>query len=146
MPTKKDDKDYTINYYYDSNNNLIGLNNGSDTLFFYYDSDNSPISFSYRNTMYYYVKNLQGDIVKIIDEDGNLTVTYTYDALGNISDARSVGFWFENKRYTDTYTNYAVSVDNIESWTGFDFFVNLPDGVESAAEKNNSWSTFTASY
>ena len=69
-----------------------------------------------------------------------------YDALGNISDARSVGFWFENKRYTDTYTNYAVSVDNIESWTGFDFFVNLPDGVESAAEKNNSWSTFTASY
>jgi endonuclease G len=69
-----------------------------------------------------------------------------YDALGNISDARSVGFWFENKRYTDTYTNYAVSVDNIESWTGFDFFANLPDGVETTAEKNSSWSTFTASY
>ena len=69
-----------------------------------------------------------------------------YDASGNISDARSVGFWFENKTYSDTYTNYAVSVDSIESWTGFDFFVNLPDGVESAAEKNSSWSTFTASF
>ena len=69
-----------------------------------------------------------------------------YDASGNISDARSVGFWFENKKYSDTYTNYAVSVDSIESWRGFDFFVNLPDGVESAAEKNGSWSTFTASY
>ncbi|MBE6240200.1 MAG: hypothetical protein E7115_01690 [Bacteroidales bacterium] len=54
----------------------------------------------------------------------------------------AIGFWFEHKTYSDSYTNYAVSVDQIESWTGFDFFVNLPDGVETAAEANTKWSTF----
>ena len=60
----------------------------------------------------------------------------------NVTSASAIGFWFEHKTYSDSYTNYAVSVDQIEQWTGFDFFVNLPDSVETAAEKNTSWSTF----
>ena len=56
--------------------------------------------------------------------------------------ASAVGFWFEHKTYSDSYTNYAVSVDQIEQWTGWDFFVNLPDDIESAAETNTNWSTF----
>lgn len=60
-----------------------------------------------------------------------------------VTSASTVGFWFEHKDYDDSiYVNYAVSVDQIEQWTGFDFFVNLPDGVEDAAEKNSSWSSF----
>ncbi len=59
-----------------------------------------------------------------------------------VTSASTVGFWFEHKTYSDSYTNYAVSVDQIEQWTGFDFFVNLPDSVESSAEGNSSWSTF----
>jgi hypothetical protein len=35
-------------------------------------------------------------------------------------------------------------VDDIERLTGFDFFVNLPDSVESDAEKNSSWNTFSS--
>jgi endonuclease G len=62
---------------------------------------------------------------------------------GNNVTASAVGFWFEHKTYSDSYTNYAVSVDQIEQWTGFDFFVNLPDSVENEAESNNSWSTFS---
>ena len=34
--------------------------------------------------MFYYVKNLQGDIVKILDEDGNEKASYVYNAWGNI--------------------------------------------------------------
>ena len=30
--------------------------------------------------MFYYVKNLQGDIVKILDEDGNEKASYVYNA------------------------------------------------------------------
>ena len=64
---------------------------------------------------------------------------------GQVTDASTVGFWFENKAYSDsTYSNYTVSVDQIEQWTGFDYFVNLPDSVESVAERNSSWSTFSA--
>ena len=62
----------------------------------------------------------------------------------SVTSASAVGFWFEHKTYSDSYTNYVVSVDQIETWTGFDFFVNLPDTVEAEAEKetNDSWSTF----
>ena len=61
-----------------------------------------------------------------------------------VSSACSVGFWFEHKPYTDTFVNYAVSVDQIEEWTGFDFFVNLPDSIETLAESNSSWTVFQA--
>ena len=59
-----------------------------------------------------------------------------------VTSASAIGFWFEHKTYSDSYTNYAVSVDQIEQWTGWDFFVNLPDDIESAAETNTNWSTF----
>jgi endonuclease G len=61
-----------------------------------------------------------------------------------ITSASAIGFWFEHKEYEkgDSYENYSVSVDQIEQWTGFDFFVNVPDSYETTAETNSSWSTF----
>lgn len=65
------------------------------------------------------------------------------NSSGVVTSASTVGFWFEHKKYSDSlYTNYAVTVDQIEAWTGFDFFPNLPDTVEASAEKNSLWSTF----
>jgi endonuclease G len=59
-----------------------------------------------------------------------------------ITSASTIGFWFEHKKYSDSYSNYAVSVDQIELWTGMDYFVNLPDAVENSAESNANWTTF----
>ena len=60
-----------------------------------------------------------------------------------VTSAKAIGFWFEHKTYSaSSYDNYAVSVDNIEQWTGFDFFVNLPNTIESAAESNTNWTNF----
>ena len=60
-----------------------------------------------------------------------------------VSSASTVGFWFEHKDYDgNDYAQYAVSVDKIEEWTGFDFFVNLPDNVEVTSETNASWDAF----
>ena len=62
--------------------------------------------------------------------------------------ASAIGFWFVHKEYDsgDNYTNYAVSVDQIEAWTGFDLFTNLPgnntSGIEKTAEANTNWQTF----
>lgn len=64
------------------------------------------------------------------------------DSTGKVTAASAIGFWFEHRKYTDSYTNYAVSVDRIESMTGIDFFANLPDSVEATAESNTSWSNF----
>ena len=35
-------------------------------------------------TTYYYVKNLQNDVIQIIDINSNVVVEYTYDAYGNV--------------------------------------------------------------
>lgn len=60
-----------------------------------------------------------------------------------VTSASTIGFWFEHKDYDNsTYVNYAVSVDEIEARTGFDFFVNLPDTVEATAESNKNWTSF----
>ena len=39
---------------------------------------------AYGDDVYYYVTNLQGDVVAIIDADGNVKVEYAYDAWGKI--------------------------------------------------------------
>ena len=71
-------------------------------------------------------------------------VVLKVEKSGNtVTSASTIGFWFEHKAYSgDSYTNYSTSVDQIEEWTGFDFFVNLPDTIENAAEKNKNWTTF----
>jgi endonuclease G len=63
---------------------------------------------------------------------------------GEVTSASTIGFWFEHKTYSDSFTNYNVSVDQIEQWTGFNFFANLPDAVENNAEGNSSWNTFSS--
>ena len=65
------------------------------------------------------------------------------DSGGNVTSASTVGFWFEHKAYSGvSYADYAVSVDQIEQWTGFDFFVNLPDAIETSVESSASWTSF----
>ena len=84
------------------------------------------------------------------DDDKNVPVpNYFYKVVlkvsksgSTVTSASAIGFWFEHKTYSDSYTNYAVSVDQIEQWTGWDFFVNLSDNIEDSAEANTSWSTF----
>ena len=50
---------------------------------FTYDSL-GPASVTYNGTTYLYVKNAQGDVVQIVDGNGNMVVTYIYDAWGNM--------------------------------------------------------------
>jgi len=88
MRTQKSVDGVKTNYYYDSNKNLIALVKGNDTLLFYYDSDGSATSFSFNGTMYFYVKNLQGDVIRIIDLAGTEVASYVYDSWGNIKDTK----------------------------------------------------------
>lgn len=62
----------------------------------------------------------------------------------DIVSASTIGFWFEHKTYSGSYTNYTASVDQIEEWTGFDFFVNLPASLQATAETNTSWNSFSS--
>ena len=67
---------------------------------------------------------------------------------GEITSASTIGFWFDHREYTtnEKYSDFTVSVDQIEAWTGLDLFANLPgsntSGIEQSAESNSSWTTF----
>ena len=73
-----------VHYYYDSSNNLIAMVKDGNTLFFYYDENGSATSFSLGGAMYFYVKNLQGDIINIANSNGTVLVRYDYDVFGKI--------------------------------------------------------------
>ena len=60
--------------------------------------------------------------------------------LGNAS--RSFKGLFS--RGKNDYDDYAVSVDSIEEWTGFDFFANLSESLQTTAESNTSVSSFSS--
>ena len=100
---------------------------------------------------------------QVSDGNGSFTPERTYDNSGKeipvpryfykvvlkvnksgstVTDAKAIGFWFTNISHTDDYTDYAVSVNQIEEWTGLNFFVNLSDTIEESAESNSSWSSF----
>ena len=51
---------------------------------FSYDAQGKVVSVNYNGTEYYYLRNAQGDIVKLIDGSGNTVVEYTYDSWGKI--------------------------------------------------------------
>ena len=56
----------------------------SNTMWFTYGADGKPLSINYNGTTYYYVTNLQGDVVGIVDSTGSLKVSYLYDAWGRL--------------------------------------------------------------
>ena len=66
------------------------------------------------------------------------------NGAGAVTSASAIGFWFDHRDYNaqDSYTNYVVSVDQIETWTGFDLFTNLSTALQATAEANTSWSAF----
>ena len=78
--------DYTL-----EGDKVVYETNGTDTFWYYYDESGAPVSFEYNGTTYYYVKNLQGDIIAILNASGDKVVTYTYDAWGNITIAGNLG-------------------------------------------------------
>lgn len=50
---------------------------------------------------------------------------------------KAIAFWMEHKANTDNkYSNYAISINELERRTGIDFFCNLPDDIEEAIEED----------
>ena len=102
---------------------------------FIYDGSGRPFALNYstvggnRFTTYYYVLNLQGDVVKLIDENGAEVASYEYDAWGNIlSQSGSMasanplryrgyyydsetGFYYLQSRYYDPANHRFINAD-----------------------------------
>ncbi len=56
----------------------------NDRLHFFYDGFSCPAKVEFNGIMYTYVQNLQGDIVAVVDNEGNKVVEYMYDSWGKL--------------------------------------------------------------
>jgi len=113
---------------------------GNEQLYFRYDSNDDLLAFEYNNgsttQTYYYVKNLQGDIIGILNGSGIEVVTYKYDAWGKVTIAGSMastigtinpfryrsyyydmetGFYYLQSRYYDPVTSRYLNADVLET-------------------------------
>ena len=131
--TQKTVNGVTTNYYLNGSSVLRQVT-GNDVLEFFYDA-NGVLGFYYNNTPYYYLKNLQGDIVGILDANGTQVVSYTYDAwgaplsvtgtaadtIGQINPFRYRSYYYDNEtgfyslqtRYYDPEIGRFVNADSV---------------------------------
>ena len=94
MRTQRVEPDGTTYKYIYNGGLLSQMTVGSNTLYFTYDANGVPVSVILNGTAYYYVTNLQGDVVAIVDSHGGTVAKYVYDAWGNILDS---SFFFRKK-------------------------------------------------
>ena len=83
MRTQRTNGSTTYTYTYEGST-LTRMTVGSNALIFTYGGSGLPLSVNFNGTDYYYVTNIQGDVVSILNSSGAEVVTYTYDAWGNI--------------------------------------------------------------
>ncbi|MGN0474603.1 MAG: RHS repeat-associated core domain-containing protein [Acutalibacteraceae bacterium] len=74
----------TVTNYTLEGDKVVHETNGTDEFWYYYNEGGNLVSFELNGTSYYYVKNLQGDIIAITDDSGNKVVEYTYDSWGKL--------------------------------------------------------------
>ena len=109
----------------------------TSVLDFIYDESGKPFAMidqlSAQPKTYYYVLNLQGDVVKLIDQDGAVAAAYAYDAWGNLLSATGsmahvnplryrgyyydseTGFYYLQSRYYDPATRRFINADSYAS-------------------------------
>ena len=63
---------------------LLGQKTGNNKLTFLFDSAGEYYGFDYNGDKYFYVKNLQGDVIALADISGGIIARYYYDAWGRV--------------------------------------------------------------
>ena len=124
----------TTTKYHVMNGTLLGQTKGSDTIVFLYDEKGNKYGFDYNGTKYYYIFNVQGDVIGILNQAGQKIVSYTYDPWGKVlsvdgSEAFTIGqinpiryrsyyydtetgFYYLQSRYYDPTTRRFLNIDD----------------------------------
>ena len=109
---------------------------GENTITPLYDNTDSVCGITYNNNSYFFLKNLQGDVIGISDVNGETVASYVYDAWGkillttdtsgvniaNINPYRYRGYYYDietelyylQSRYYDPNTGRFINADSPE--------------------------------
>ena len=106
---------------------------GGKPIDFVYDENNQPLAMKYNNTLYYYVLNAQGDVVRIVNSSRSVVASYTYDPWGKIISSSGTladinplryrgyyydtetGFYYLQSRYYDPEIGRFINADSYAS-------------------------------
>ena len=104
---------------------------GTTTLDFFYGSNGTPFALKVNGTVYYYITNLQGDVLRLVDASGNTVASYSYDPYGKVLTATGTlantnplryrgyyydtetGLYYVSSRYYDPEIGRWISFDVI---------------------------------
>lgn len=96
-------------------------------------ANNQPLAMKYNNTLYYYVLNAQGDVVRIVNSSRSVVASYTYDPWGKIISSSGTladinplryrgyyydsetGFYYLQSRYYDPEIGRFINADSYAS-------------------------------
>ena len=127
-------------YNYDGST-LISEEYGNVIIVYVYGADGTPIGYRYRTSSYaantfddyLYLKNMQGDIIKIYSASGTQVAEYVYDAWGNVISATGTmanvnplryrgyyydadtGLYYLQSRYYDPVTGRFINADDMSN-------------------------------
>ena len=111
----------------------VTTNGVTETHNFFYDNTGKPYAMQVNGTTYYYVTNLQGDVMGLVDTSGNTVASYTYDpygkpltATGELAEKNPLryrgyyydkesGFYYLQSRYYDPATRRFINADSYAS-------------------------------
>jgi RHS repeat-associated protein len=71
-------------YVVDGSKVLVEKRGTSVIIYYTYDVDGSLLSMNYNGNEYFFITNLLGDVIELIDINGNSVAKYKYDSWGNI--------------------------------------------------------------
>ena len=83
---------------------------GDNTLVPLYDNEDSVCGILYNSVPYYFIKNLQGDVIAIVDKDAQTVARYSYDAWGAVTSAIT---------YTDITEDVEIATINPFRYRGY---------------------------
>ena len=81
-----------------------------NTLIPLYDNEDGVCGILYNSVPYYFIKNLQGDVIAIVDKDAQIVARYSYDAWGAVTSAVT---------YTDLTKNVGIATINPFRYRGY---------------------------
>ena len=105
------------------------------TIYYVCDANGQPVGMKYNGVQYWYRKNMQGDVVRILNASGAEVVSYAYDAWGKVLSVSGslsstvgaanpfryrgyyydteTGWYYLNTRYYDPNVGRFLSPDNV---------------------------------
>ena len=162
--------------YYLDGNRIIAEETNSNLIIYVYDAQGAPIGFQYHGAsysmgsfdVYWYEKNMQGDITAVYNSYGTKLVSYAYDAYGNFTKTLSSGvsstsvaaknpftyrgyyydydleLYYVASRYYDSDTGRWINVDNQIAGVGgevlgYNMFAYCMNNPVNMSDPSGNW-------